>query len=80
MTAPQPVIGHVHAPAGYYLGQIRGRGCRRWLTVTGQCSTATGAMSRATAKMRDDDKRARVLWITRDGWYEPNLVMECVRR
>ncbi len=72
-------IVHIHAPAGYYLGQVRRRGAKLWRTVTGKCTTDTGAMARAVQSMRADDKRARVIWCDRDGWYGPNIVMECAR-
>jgi hypothetical protein len=70
---------HIHAPKGYYIGQTRRIWGKRWNTVTGKCRSGERAMSRAVLKMTQDDKRARVLFITYDGWYEPNLVMECAR-
>jgi hypothetical protein len=36
-------------------------------------------MSKAVLSMSRDDKRARVLFITFDGWYEPSIVMEAAR-
>jgi len=70
---------HIHAPAGYYLGQVRRRGAQRWRTVTGKCKTDTAAMARAVLAMNSDDKRARVIWCTYDGWYGPSLSMQCAR-
>jgi hypothetical protein len=70
---------HIYAPSGDYIGQVRKYGARRWRTVTGKCRTDKGAMERAVASMQKNDKRARVLWIVRDGWYDPNVVMECAR-
>jgi hypothetical protein len=70
---------HIHAPKGYYIGQTRPLGGKRWNTVTSKCHSSERAMSSAVLKMREDDKRARVLFITYDGWYEPTLVMECAR-
>lgn len=69
---------HICRPCGYYLGQIRRAGARRWQTVTGRCQSAESAMSRATAKMRHM-KRARVLFVDSSGWYEQNVVMEAKR-
>ena len=70
---------HIHAPAGKYIGQIRLYGHRKWDTVTMGCKSAEQAMSSAVMFMTVNHKRARVLFITDDGWYEPNIVMECVR-
>lgn len=70
---------HIHAPRGYYIGQTRRYGYRLWNTVTGRCKTAEAAMSKAVLTMSHNDKRARVLFITFDGWYEPSIVMEAAR-
>ena len=70
---------HINAPAWYYIGQVRKCGARKWRTVTAECKTDRGAMERAVSAMKENDKRARVLWIVRNGWYEPNVVMECAR-
>ena len=70
---------HIHAPRGYYIGQTRRYGHRLWDTVTGKCKTAEAAMVGAVKKMQSRDKRARVLFITYDGWYEPSIAMECAR-
>ena len=69
---------HIHAPLGDYIGQVRGRGQRKWATVTGDCITAELAMSDAVLKMKDMN-RARVLYTTRCGYYPPAVVMECKR-
>ena len=58
------------------------RGFRKWHDVTGQCRTATGALSRAVAKMGREDARARVLFIPTGEtgqWYEPHVSMEAKR-
>ena len=70
---------HIHAPRGYYIGQIRLYGHQRWQTVTGKCRSDTSAMAKAVEKMTPDHKRARVLFITYDGWYEPSITMEAQR-
>lgn len=70
---------HIHAPRGDYIGQVRKYGHRRWETVTGKCKSAPAAMRLAMFAMSGDMKRARVLFCTRDGWYEPNIVMELSR-
>lgn len=67
---------HIYAPAGYYLGQVRRRGARRWRTVTGRRKTMESAMAGATLKMHKHDLRARVLFCTVDGWHEPMVAME----
>lgn len=69
---------HVYAPGGYYIGQVRKHGHRRWSTVTGKCRSGELAMSKAGAAMRGM-KRARVLFITHCGYHEPLIVMECAR-
>ena len=68
---------HIHAPKGYYIGQVRPYGARRWLTVTGRCRSDTAAMASAVRQMHSGDKRARVLFCA--DWYEPTLMMECAR-
>jgi hypothetical protein len=73
------IIGHVLRPRGKYAAQVRGRGCRKWRHVA-YCKTAERAMSRAAIAMKPDDHRARVLFIDNSGWYEPNLMMEAVRK
>ena len=70
---------HINIPRGYYIGQVRRYGAKRWRTVTGHCKTDKGAMERAVASMQRDDKRARVLFIDRSGWYEPTICMEASR-
>lgn len=72
-------VVHIHAPKGYYLGQVRLYGHRKWETVTGERDTAENAMAQAVMSMTEHHKRARVLFITYDGWYEPNIVMEAHR-
>ena len=69
-------IIHIHAPKGYYIGQVKGYGERRWTTVTGRCRTYISAMRKAIASM-GGMHRARVLFLA--DWYEPNIVMECKR-
>lgn len=64
---------HIHAPSGFYLGQIRLRGHRLWETVA-KSKNAKAAMIGAINKMGPDHKRARVLFCS--AWYEPNIVME----
>lgn len=71
---------HIYAPGGYYIGQIRYRGARRWETKTGRCKTAKRAMAKAVMSMGPHHHRARVLFITNCGYYEPVLMMECVRK
>lgn len=70
---------HIYAPRGYYIGQIRKAGGRRWTTVTGQCRKDIAAMASAVKKMVPGYTKARVLFITRNGYFEPILVMECSR-
>ena len=67
---------HIYSPPCYYLGQVRGRGCRRWRTVTGKSKSMKRAMCTAIKSMKEDDKRARVLLIATSGYYEPTVVME----
>ena len=66
---------HIHAPKGYYLGQVRRTWQRSWRTVTGEMAEAKTAMSIAVLKMEKDDNRARVIFLT--PYYDPNVVMEC---
>lgn len=69
---------HILRARGYFIGQVRAYGHRRYLTVTGKCKTPEAAMSKATAKM-EGYHRARVLFIDTSGWYEPNVAMEAKR-
>ena len=69
---------HIHAPPGYYIGQVRASGARRWTTATGQCKTPEAALAKAALKMRGM-KRARVIFVDHAGWYEPSVVMEASR-
>lgn len=69
---------HINIPRGHYIGQVRKMGVQRWDTVTGRCSSAESAMSRAALKMQSQ-YRARVLFIDASGWYAPNLIMEAKR-
>jgi hypothetical protein len=70
---------HISYARGHYIGQIRPRGCRRWLTVTGRCAKPERAMAKAALRMTGKIKRARVLLIDSSGWYEPRLVMQASR-
>lgn len=70
---------HILRARGYYIGQVRGEGCRNYRTVTGHCRNPYRALAAAVLKMTRSDKRARVLFIDRSGWYEPNLAMEARR-
>ncbi|MFY9327814.1 MAG: hypothetical protein WAO76_07325, partial [Georgfuchsia sp.] len=58
-------MSHLHIcwKRGYYIGQLRGYGCRRWRTATGRCRSYQSALAGAAKKMRENDKRARVLFI-----------------
>ena len=76
MTCQHFANVHICRPRGYYIGQLRGIGCRRWRTVTGHCRSDMGALRNAISKAGRDDKRARTLFIDRSGWYEPNLGAE----
>lgn len=70
---------HVNIPRGHYIGQTRGYGRRRWITVTRRHKNPEKAMAAAVVKMRPDDYRARAIFVDNSGWYEPNIVMECRR-
>lgn len=74
MTLPTTPFIHIHRPDGYYIGQKRQYGFQRWQTVTGKCKTKKAAMIGAIKKMKDGDKRARVLLCCE--WYEPLIVFE----
>ena len=69
---------YIHAPRGYYIGQVRPYGHRLFTTVTGKCKSAETAMAGAARKMRNQH-RARVLFVDREGWYDPVVIMECKR-
>jgi cell division protein FtsI/penicillin-binding protein 2 len=69
---------HILFARGYYLGQVRKAGYRKWVTITGKCKTPESAMSKATKQMQGF-KRARVLMIDYNPYYEPTIVMECAR-
>ena len=67
---------HINAPLHYFIGQVRGYGCRKWVTVTRPKKTGKQALAQAVMAMGQDDKRARALLIVKNGWYEPTVVME----
>lgn len=69
---------HINRPRGYYIGQVRRHGARRWQVVTGKLKTAERALSMAAADM-DGFHRARVLFIDDSGYYDPRVVMEAER-
>jgi hypothetical protein len=70
---------HIHAPRGKYLGQVRLYGHQKWQTVIEGCKSAEQAMSAAVMFMTANHHRARVIFVTDDGWYEPTIAMECKR-
>jgi hypothetical protein len=43
------------------------------------CRSAEQAMSAAVLFMTANHHRARVIFVTDDGWYEPTIAMECKR-
>ena len=67
---------HIYAPTGYYIGQVRREGCRNWRTVTRNNNSWRNAMAGAIRKMKEGDKRARVLWRDKEGWFGPEVIME----
>lgn len=69
---------HILIPRGYYLGQTRRCGFRRWKTVTGKCRSGEAALSLAARKMKGMH-RARVLFVDTCGYYDPNIVLEAHR-
>lgn len=69
---------HINWARGYYIGQVRSVGCRKWDTVTGRCQTAESALSRAALKMRHR-KRARALFVDTTGYYDPHVSIEATR-
>lgn len=68
-------ILHICWAHGYYLGQVRRVGCRKWDTVTSKRKSAHHALAAAVLAGKGM-KRARVLFIDGSGWYDPNIVME----
>lgn len=67
---------HIYAPAHYYLAQVRGIGCRNWRSLPDKYKYVQTAMCAAIMDMHENDKRARVLMIARDGYLDPIVVME----
>lgn len=67
---------HIHAPNGYFLGQVRAGGAHKWRTVTQKCKTWNSALSRAVMKMEDHHKRARVIYVVESGYYDPTVIAE----
>lgn len=70
---------HINRPSGYYIGQVRRYGARRWQGVTGKLKTAERALSLAASDM-DGFHRVRVLFIDTSGYYDPRVVMEAKRK
>ena len=72
---------HIHAPPGHYLPQTKRRGCRLWVNCGHKTIyRSTAFMAAAKHLSRTGVKMARVLWVDKDGYYEPNLVMEAKRK
>jgi len=69
---------HLNVARGYWIGQVRSVGCRKWTTVTGRCSTPESALSRAVLRMKGR-KRSRALFIDISGYYDPHVSIEAVR-
>jgi len=70
---------HINRPTGYYIGQVRRHGARRWQDVTGRCKSTESALSLAASDM-DGFHRARVLFIDASGYYDPRVVTEAKRK
>lgn len=70
---------HINKPSGYFIGQVRKAGARNWETVTGRCRSSEAALAKALMAMRPSDKRARALFVDRNGWYESRVVLEAAR-
>ena len=70
---------HIHAPKGYYLGQIRKPWGRQWETVSKDLTDGRTAMAVAVLRMTKEHHKARVIFVTIDGYYDPHVVMEAKR-
>ncbi len=70
---------HIHAPKGHYIGQVKRLWGKRWRNVTLDLLDSKTAMAIAVLRMNKDDNRARVIFVTEDGYYAPNVVMEATR-
>jgi len=71
---------HINRPRGHYVAQVRGRGCRLYRSVDNkEYATPEAALAKAVLAMKESDHRARALFITDDGWYEPHVAMEAHR-
>ena len=66
---------HICWSRGYYIGQVRGRGCRKYEDVTGKCRSVEGAIAKAARRYRNNH-RLRVLFVDSSGWYGPNVMFE----
>jgi hypothetical protein len=65
---------HIHAPEGYYLGQIKRKWGNRWMTVTQNLTDPKTAMAIAVLRMEPEKHIfARVIFCAE--WYDPNVVM-----
>lgn len=69
---------HLNVARGYWVGQVRSVGCRKWTTVTGRCRSPESALSRALLRMKRC-KRYRALFIDTSGYYDPHVSIEAVR-
>lgn len=72
---------HIHAPAGKYQARVRRPGCRKYELVgrpTRVYSHALAVLARKFATGRY--KRGDLLWVTDNGYYEPHVVAEIVKR
>ena len=66
---------HVLMASGYYIGQIRDIGHRKFKTVTERCKSMEGALSKAAAKAKAWH-RIRVLLIDSNPYYGPTQVFD----
>lgn len=69
---------HLNVARGYWIGQVRTAGCRKWDTVTGRCRSPESALSLAALSMKGR-KRARALFVDISGWYDPHVSIEAKR-
>lgn len=66
---------HVLMSSGYYIGQVRQCGYRKYETVTGKCKTLGAAIAKASKHFKGNH-RLRVIYVDHNPYYEPSVAFE----
>lgn len=67
-------VTHLNVPTGHYVAQVRGFGCRRWVTI-GRAAQLAVAADCMVHELAGDRQRGRVLFVDGSEYYEPRVVL-----